>query len=158
MITFNADEIFEIAEQIERNGAKFYRSAAANAEGDSRELFIRLAEMEDDHVEIFAAMRAELAAADKVATVFDPDDQAVLYLQAMADGRIFDVREEPSVEGAIEDVLDAAILREKDAVVFYESMKSLVPAPAGKERLDAIVKEEIGHVVDLTRQKEALAK
>ena len=25
---FNADEIFEIAEQIERNGAKFYRNAA----------------------------------------------------------------------------------------------------------------------------------
>ena len=30
-ITFNADEIFEIAEQIERNGARFYREAAGNA-------------------------------------------------------------------------------------------------------------------------------
>ena len=27
---FNADEIFEIAEQIERNGANFYRTAAEN--------------------------------------------------------------------------------------------------------------------------------
>ena len=27
---FNADEVFEIAEQIERNGAKFYRTAAKN--------------------------------------------------------------------------------------------------------------------------------
>lgn len=27
-IDFNADEVFKIAEQIERNGAKFYRSAA----------------------------------------------------------------------------------------------------------------------------------
>ena len=25
-IDFNADEVFEIAEQIERNGAKFYRN------------------------------------------------------------------------------------------------------------------------------------
>ena len=25
---FNADEIFEMAEQIERNGAKYYRNAA----------------------------------------------------------------------------------------------------------------------------------
>ena len=158
MISFNADEIFEIAEQIERNGAKFYRSAAGNAEGDARELFTRLAEMEDDHVKIFAAMRAELTAADKVPAVFDPDDQTVLYLQAMADGKIFDVREEPSAEGPVEDVLDAAILREKDAVVFYSSMKSLVPRPEGKERLEAIIKEEIGHVVDLTRQQEALAQ
>ena len=27
---FNADEVFEIAEQIERNGAKFYRTSAEN--------------------------------------------------------------------------------------------------------------------------------
>ena len=27
-IDFNADEVFEIAEQIERNGAKFYRNVA----------------------------------------------------------------------------------------------------------------------------------
>ena len=158
MISFNADEIFEIAEQIERNGAKFYRSAAANAEGDARELFLRLAEMEDGHVKIFAAMRADLAAGERTATTFDPDDQAVLYLQAMADGKIFDVNEEPSGEGAVEDVFDEAILREKDTVVLYESMKSLVPGAGGKERLDAIIKEEIGHVVDLTQQKEALAK
>ena len=158
MISFNADEIFEIAEQIERNGAKFYRSAAGNAEGDARELFTRLAEMEDDHVKIFAAMRAELSAGEKTTTTFDPDNQAVRYLQAMADGKIFNVNETPCADGSVEDVLDAAILCEKDAVVFYESMKALVPAPAGKERLSAIVMEEIGHVVDLTRQKEALAK
>ena len=35
-------------------------------------------------------------------------------------------------DGSVEDVLDAAILCEKDAVVFYESMKALVPAPAGR--------------------------
>jgi len=27
-IPFNADEVFEMAEQIERNGARFYRAAA----------------------------------------------------------------------------------------------------------------------------------
>ena len=31
MITFNADEVFEMAEQIERNGAAFYRKAAQGA-------------------------------------------------------------------------------------------------------------------------------
>ena len=33
MITFNPDEIFEMAEQIERNGAKFYRKAAERTAG-----------------------------------------------------------------------------------------------------------------------------
>ena len=28
VIPFSADEVFEMAEQIERNGAKFYRAAA----------------------------------------------------------------------------------------------------------------------------------
>ncbi len=32
---FNADEIFEIAEQIERNGAAFYRRAAEGRAGRS---------------------------------------------------------------------------------------------------------------------------
>ena len=30
MITFNADEILEMAQRIERNGAAFYRKAAAS--------------------------------------------------------------------------------------------------------------------------------
>ena len=30
-ISFNADEVFEMAEAMERNGAKFYRKAAENA-------------------------------------------------------------------------------------------------------------------------------
>ncbi len=63
MITFSADEIFEIAEQIERNGANFYRKAAESAEGDNRNLLLRLAKMEDDHEKIFATMRAEFAKA-----------------------------------------------------------------------------------------------
>jgi len=43
-ITFNADEIFEIAEEIERNGAKFYRDAAQNAKNASiKELLLDLA-------------------------------------------------------------------------------------------------------------------
>ena len=33
-ITFNANEVFEMAEEIERNGAKFYRQAAEKASDD----------------------------------------------------------------------------------------------------------------------------
>ena len=50
-ITFNADEIFEMAEQIERNGAKFYREAAENAsDADVKEMLLSMAAMEDGHV------------------------------------------------------------------------------------------------------------
>ena len=47
---FNADETFEIAEQIERNGAEFYKKAADLAPDDAaRDLFLELTAMEERH-------------------------------------------------------------------------------------------------------------
>jgi rubrerythrin len=47
-ITFNAFEIFEIAEQIERNGVKFYRKAAKGiSDQDLRQTLLELADMEE---------------------------------------------------------------------------------------------------------------
>ena len=87
---FNADDIFEMAEQMERNGATFYRKAA---EGDidpaNKEFLLGLAEMEVAHEKTFKAMRTELAAQEKAATVFDPQGEAALYLRALADTRVF---------------------------------------------------------------------
>jgi rubrerythrin len=158
MITFNADEIFEMAEQIERNGAKFYRKAAEPAGGESRDLLLRLAAMEEDHERTFAAMRAELAPAETQSTTFDPDNEAALYLRAMADGKVFtaDPSEALSGQEPMEDILQTAIGLEKDSIVFYESMKDAVPAAAGGGRLDGIIRQEIGHIVELTKQLEAL--
>ena len=50
-ISFNIDEIFEMAEQIERNAASFYREAAKRAfDGTVQKKFIDLASMEDGHL------------------------------------------------------------------------------------------------------------
>jgi len=159
MITFNADEIFQLAEQIERNGAKFYRKAAEPVEGESKELLLRLAAMEDDHEKTFAEMRAELTAGEKQPTVFDPDDEAVLYLQAMADSKVFGSDPSETLSGTepMADILTTAISLEKDSIVFYQSMKAVVPATAGQDRLDGIIKQEIGHILDLTGQLDGLA-
>ena len=153
MIVFNADEIFEMAEQIERNGAKFYRKAAESI-ADARDLLLRLAAMEDEHERTFAAMRSELSEDEKTPLTFDPDNEAALYLQAMADGNVFKSDPSESLSGneSILDILKTAIGLEKDSIIFYTSMKDVVPKTAGKEKVDAIIKEEIGHVVDLTKQ------
>ena len=158
MITFNADEIYEMAEQIERNGAKFYRKAAEPAAGDARELLGRLAAMEDDHEKTFAAMRADLAGAQKQSLTADPDDEGALYLQALVDGKVFgsDPSEALTGEESMEDILRTAIGLEESSIVFYQVMKQIVPPAAGRDRLDAIIKQEIGHIVDLTGQLDAL--
>lgn len=158
MITLNADEIFEMAEQIERNGAKFYRTAAERADADSGELLLTLAGMEDQHLATFAAMRKELKPADRKSNVYDADDEGALYLRAMADGKVFaaDPSETISSHGSIQEVLRVAIGLEKDSIVFYESMRAVVPQAAGRDKLDAIIREEIGHILDLTKRLETL--
>jgi rubrerythrin len=55
-ITFNADEIFEMAEEIERNGAKYYREAAEKAsEKETKQMLLDMATMEDGHLQTFQA-------------------------------------------------------------------------------------------------------
>jgi len=147
---FNADEIFEIAEQIERNGAKFYEKAAgATPDDTARDLFLELAAMEKRHEDTFANLRAELPREDWTATV-DPEGEAALYLRAVADGHIFDLKRNPadSLKGNATpaEVLRMAIDIEKDSVAFYVAMQGMVPAELGEDKISKIIIEEIGHV------------
>lgn len=154
-IRYNADEVFEMAEQIERNGAKFYRRAAELASDSSTsEMVLELAAMEDDHEKTFAEMRTDLSERERKPMVFDPDDELALYLQAMADKHVFNVGEDPSdrLSGgqSRDDVLRMAIGLEKDSIVFYMGLKELVPERLGQGRLDRIIQEEYGHINTLS--------
>ena len=156
-ISFNADEIFEIAEQIERNGTKFYVKAASGMK-DARveKIFEDLAKMEERHLATFQAMRKELLPGDKTPTVFDPDGQGALYLQALADARIFDVSVDPSKKltgsQTPAEILRMAIGLEKDSVAFYVGMRDMVPGGLGKDKVEKIIGEEMGHVTILGRE------
>lgn len=142
---FNANDIFEMAKQIEINGAKFYRDAANQVDEDKHKQFLlSLAEMEDSHVETFAAMQKELGAAETADTAFDPEDENALYLKALADTRVFFKKEKP--ETTMRGILKSAISAEKDSIVFYLGMKELVSKKAGKTKLDDIIKEEMSHI------------
>jgi rubrerythrin len=148
---FNADEVFEIAEQIERNGAKFYRTAAENiADSDKKKLLINLAEMEVEHEQTFKTMRSELSQDEKIATTFDPEGESENYLRALADTRVF--YETKIDTSSIKEVLKSAITAEKDSIVFYLGMKDVVPAHLGKQKLDGIIKEEMNHIRLLSKE------
>lgn len=143
-LDFNADEIFEMAEQIERNGAIFYRKAAKNVSGDEKDFLLELAKMEDDHEVTFKALRKELTGKEKETTTFDPNDEASQYLKALADTRVF--FEKDINPTAMKEILKAAIGAEKDSIVFYLGMKDLVPGKLGKDKIDNIIKEEMSHI------------
>jgi rubrerythrin len=150
-IDFNADEVFEIAVQIERNGAKFYRNCAENVtDASKKQLLIDLAEMEDEHEETFKSLRKELSLDEKVQTTFDPDGDSERYLRALADTRVFYEKNVDTT--SIKEILKAAITAEKDSIVFYLGMKGVVPAHLGKSKLDDIIKEEMGHISLLSKE------
>jgi rubrerythrin len=157
MYDFNADEIFEIAGQMERNGSKFYRTAAgAITDETARSLLENLAEMEDNHEKIFSQMRARLKDNEKKATVYDPQNEAVAYLRALADMRVF--FDKTIDTSSMETILKDAITAEKDAIVFYLGMRDAVPGEMGRERIEEIIKEEMGHIRLLSKELAARRK
>ena len=142
---FNANDIFEIAKQIEINGAKFYREAANRMDEEAHKQFLTgLAIMEDSHEQTFTDMQKQLGASETEALTFDPNDENALYLKALADTRVFFEKKQP--EETMEGILTSAIAAEKDSIAFYLGMKELVSEKSGKSKLNDIIKEEMSHI------------
>ncbi len=142
---FNANDIFEMAIKIEQNGAIFYRNAAKQVEEKKhKEFLLELASMEDDHAVTFANMQKELKNDETFSTTFDPDDENILYLKALADTRVFFEKKQP--DNTFKSILSTAIQTEKDSIAFYLGMKELVSTNLSKSKIDDIIKEEMSHI------------
>ncbi len=160
-VEFNAFEVFEIAEKIERNGAKFYRKAAELFDDSStRSFFHELADWEVGHEKIFAGMRKQLSEQSQQLRTFKPEDNLLLDAQEMASLAVFGIKTEPSGDFSSkqskEDILRTAIEKEKDSIVYYTGLKNFVPDRAGKDKIDDIIKEEMHHIRILSQSLEQL--
>jgi len=161
-LEFSAGEVFEMACQIERNGAAFYRSAAETVRDAARkQKLLDLATMEDEHLAKFTAMLNDLSAQERIESVYDPDNVAAQYLRALADTRVFNVSEDPreTLTGneSLENILLTAIGLEKDSIIFYIGMREMVPDALGKDKIYDIMQEEMGHIVTLTDELHSLS-
>ena len=156
-MSFSAEEIYEIALQIERNGIDFYAHAARVAPDESlRTLLMDLVAMEEDHVTTFTDMRS--AASGEMAT---GDEEMLSYIRAMADGHIFDVGIDPKQiltgEETAEEILSIAIGLEKESVVYYAALQEVVSDETTRRQVHEILLEEMGHIALLSGKREALA-
>jgi rubrerythrin len=154
-ITFNADEILEMAIRIEANGRSFYlRAAELQSDKQIINLFKNLAAMEAQHKNTFERFREELSSAEKEGQVYDPDDQASMYLSVMADTH--GGEGDPQVAGALtgeeslEEILKTAIQLEKHSILFYIGLKDLVPKKQGKKKVEEVIEEEKNHIAQLS--------
>ena len=162
-IQFNADEIFEIAIQIEKNGYIFYNECSKKVGNQEiKDLLKMLAEAEEKHEAIFETMQKKFRDSDSFIAFDDADDIRLHYLQAVASGYVFDLNASPvdkiSPDIKIDEILKFALDREKDAVVFFVSMKEMVKDEKEKDNIQKIISEEIEHVIFITQQIDRYCK
>jgi len=156
--TFDAFEVFQIAEQIERNGARFYRKAAQLFDTPAiRNMFLELVNWETRHQEVFRDMRKQLS--DKSSELPTAGAQDAMFApKAMAGLAVFGIKPDPvdelSGRESVADVLKKAIKKEKDSIVYYTGLKEFVLPQAGKDKIDDIIKEELRHIRILSQSLE----
>lgn len=151
VINFSADEVFEMAEEIERQAVELYSQAQQKApEPQTKQMLGELADMEQRHVMMFQEMRTHLSQQDKEETVYDPENQSVMYLQTMADAHGLEGKKGPSQhlsgDESLLELLNIACDAEKNSIVFYTGIKEYVQSESGKAQVNEIIHEEFRHL------------
>lgn len=153
-IIFSGSELLEIALGIERNGAAFYQALTEKTKDNhAQAIYERLGAEEIEHQKTFQDML------DEVGVYQPPEDYAEdyqLYLKSLVDSSVFtDVAHAQQIAANVSsqvEALDIGIQAEKDSILFYTEMKSLVK-PTDHPVIDNIINEEKDHLNQLTRLK-----
>lgn len=147
----SAFDVLEIAEKIERNGAKFYRRAAGLIKDpDISTLFVNLAQWESRHIEVFRQMKERLSRQRWEQGELVPQRIGLPESQVMAGLAVFGVQPDPADElrghETKADVLRMALEKEKDSIVYYAGLKDFVADQTDKDLIDEVIEEEKKHV------------
>jgi rubrerythrin len=147
--------------QIETNGQRFYETVATHtSDATVRKLFSELSRWEFGHIDLFNKLRQALPDSSKKGDLFDPNQELQLYIKATADSHVFlknkDMTDLASRCKTPSEALDLAITFEKDSVVFYTTMKKVVPEDFGKRQIDFLIDEEINHISILAQKRREL--
>ena len=159
---FTADEIFELAQQIERQAVVLFRRSAEMMQGKTRvrHALLELADLEERHEKAFAQMRVQFAQKG-AELVREPDSPAGRYMQQRIDSRDFQAEADPEKllagrEGA-RDILEKAVEIERDCLRLYRSLEKLLPAGHERQKTAGIAEEESRHLALLEKELGGLA-
>ena len=156
MSIFTASDVLQFAVRMEENGGLFYReSAERSTQGEAKKLFSFLATEEAEHKKTFEGFLSQV-------TLFEPTEdypgEYLANLHNYIDGKIFFTPDSKAALAESSDVakaLEFAIQREMDAILYYQELKTFVPADDHKI-LDKIIDEERKHFAQLSEAKKNL--
>jgi rubrerythrin len=157
-IVFTPTELINIAIGIERSGITFYDIMARTTDNEiARDIFHDFVEMERAHLKLFQNILSTIGN-DKPPEIETSDYAG--YLQALIDDAVFtnDAVMSETLTQADSDIkaLEIGISAEKDSILFYQSIKDIMPrrvVPA----LEKIISEEKSHLQQLTAIRKKLA-
>ena len=145
---FRSVELMDMAVQIEEHGRAFYEACLSVTEdAELKDVFRFLLEQEVEHARVFSRMKQEHGEEEVLPESYPGEMRR--YLDAFVEGKIFDDPESATrkVRGIADphEAVEAALAIEKQTILFYSGMKSLV-RPSEAEDVDRIMSEEHAHV------------
>ena len=141
---FSVGEIIDIAIQIEENGESFYRKALEKSDDPVfKELLRWLADEELRHRQCFLEMRSSMRAASS--DLLSEQVSGALLQSAVGD-HAFSLEEADFSSIPDEgDLIETAMGFERDSIMFYQMIQSLVTDPVILGHTERIVEEERKH-------------
>jgi rubrerythrin len=144
-----AFEVLKIAEQMERNAARFYRKAAGMYEDPTlSKLFSELAQWEKSHVQVFARMKDQFPEQAWEQGSSDPERVDVSRLDVPL--AVFDAHSEPAREltgnETRAEVLNLALKKERYTIGYYTSLTEFALGRENIKVIRSILQEEKRHV------------
>ena len=142
---FSIREIFELGEQLERNGRQFYTDALARFQDSALVSLLRwLAEEEVRHEEWFSRRKQTLGP-----EAVDPmtRDMGNAILREVLGDQTFSLKEADLTNiGRVQDLIALALEFEKDTILFFEMVQAFLEDPETLEGLKTIIEEERRHI------------
>ena len=153
-LELDGSDVLAMAQWIEQQAGGFYDNLAGKVDDQiTRKMLGDLAAMERDHEHVFHALRdAHLATVGAAGLPY-----AHILMQLCVDVRStltesFTGRESPA------DMLGKAIEFEKSSVVFFAGLRETMLDDASRAQVDAILREEVGHIFLLSGQLPHMGK
>ena len=144
--------MLEVAKTMEIDGIEFYSRAAENASDEKvAQLLSNLASWEKNHLDHFSEIQEAIKKADS----FNPDNEAMKYLDCFVKYAVFSADKDIAINVQKQDtqnVLRYAMGLEKDAICFYLGIKAMMNNSEGVKTIDDVITEEMSHITILSEQ------
>ena len=152
--SFSGGESLEMGMRIEMNEIAFYEALTAKVKNEeTKHIYEYLAGEEKKHLVILQEMQKSVG---QCWLVEGDAEEHMLYLNALVDSNVFlddrSAKEMANNASSEVEALQIGIIAERDSILFYSGLRSLIPESV-RHVIDAIIAEEEAHLKQLSRCK-----